>query len=157
VPRGHYEWLVMPFGLKNAPSAFQRVMDKTFKGLEDFCQIYIDDLLVFSDSLEAHFKHLNIVYFRLVEQGLVLSATKGEFFKTEIKFLGRKISGGNIGMMNHSLAFVDKFPDHLTSKEQIQRFLGCVNYISGFYQDCAKDRARAGTPHSNPYSTSFAI
>lgn len=45
-------------------------------------------------------------------------------------------------MMNHSLEFVDKFPDHLVDKQQIQRFLGCVNYISGFYQDCSKDRER---------------
>jgi hypothetical protein len=66
----------MPFGLKNAPSAFQRIMDETFKGLQAFCQVYIDDLLVFSNSLQEHFEHLNAVLRRVHEVGLVLSKKK---------------------------------------------------------------------------------
>lgn len=140
VPRGHYEWLVMPFGLKNAPSAFQRIMDETFKGLQAFCQVYIDDLLVFSNSLQEHFEHLNAVLRRVHEVGLVLSKKKAEMFKTQITFLGRIITAGAVKMMKHSLEFIDKLTDKMTDKVQLQRFLGCLNYISGFYENCADDR-----------------
>lgn len=140
VPRGHYEWLVMPFGLKNAPSAFPRIMDKTFKDLDAFVQTYIDDLLVFSDNIEDHFKHLRIVRQRILDEGLVLSEKKAEFFKTKISFLGFELFGGSFTPMGHSLEFVDKFPDVMLDKTQLQRFLGCLNYVSNFYEDCAADR-----------------
>jgi hypothetical protein len=58
VPAGHYEWNIMPFGLKNAPTKFQRVMDDTLKAYFDWLIVYIDDMLVFSDSIDRHFKHL---------------------------------------------------------------------------------------------------
>lgn len=57
--RGHYEFTKMPFGLKNAPLTFQRLMDEFLRGLgEDYCQIYMDDLIVFSPSLSHHMDHL---------------------------------------------------------------------------------------------------
>ncbi|GKG20345.1 ORFIII-like polyprotein, partial [Tanacetum coccineum] len=58
VPGGLYEWLVMPFRLKNAPAVFQRKMDKCFKGTESFIAVYIDDILVFSKNEKDHAKHL---------------------------------------------------------------------------------------------------
>ncbi|GKC93384.1 retrotransposon protein, putative, ty3-gypsy subclass [Tanacetum coccineum] len=58
VPGGLYEWLAMPFGLKNAPAVFQRKMDKCFKGTESFIAVYIDDILVFSKNEKDHVKHL---------------------------------------------------------------------------------------------------
>ncbi|GJS40859.1 Orf y [Tanacetum coccineum] len=58
VPGGLYEWLIMPFGLKNAPAVFQRKMDKCFKGTESFIAVYIDDILVFSKNEKEHAKHL---------------------------------------------------------------------------------------------------
>jgi hypothetical protein len=60
-PRGHYHWNVMPFGLNIAPQVFQRWMDKIFKDLKDFCVVYIDDILVFSKTIEEHKKHLKII------------------------------------------------------------------------------------------------
>ncbi|KAJ4781785.1 polyprotein [Rhynchospora pubera] len=58
VPGGLYEWLVMPFGLKNAPAIFQRKMDQCFAGTEDFIAVYIDDILVFSENEQQHAEHL---------------------------------------------------------------------------------------------------
>jgi hypothetical protein len=58
IPTGHYEWNVIPFGVKNAPAKFQRVMDDTLKPYFDWLIVYIDDILVFSSSIEQHFKHL---------------------------------------------------------------------------------------------------
>ena len=61
VPGGLYEWLVMPFGLKNAPAVFQRKMDQCFKGTDEFIAVYIDDILVFSRNEEEHARHLEIM------------------------------------------------------------------------------------------------
>ena len=59
VPFGHYEWNVMPFGLKNAPSEFQNIMNSIFNDYTRFSIVYIDDVLIFSNSIEEHFQHLN--------------------------------------------------------------------------------------------------
>ena len=56
VPGGLYEWLVMPFGLRNAPAIFQRKMDQCFRGTEEFIAVYIDDILVFSPDMKSHTK-----------------------------------------------------------------------------------------------------
>nr|GEX75416.1 TPA: orf y [Tanacetum cinerariifolium] len=76
VPGGLYEWLVMPFGLKNAPAVFQRKMDKCFKGTESFIAVYIDDILVFSKNEKEHAKHLEKMLKIYEDNGLVLSPTK---------------------------------------------------------------------------------
>lgn len=140
VPNGHYQWNVMPFGLMNAPSAFQRCMDENFKGMQKFLQVYIDDILVFSPNISEHLSHVKQFLKRCQEKGVVLSSKKMVLFQQEITFLGRKISHGRISIMDHSLQFVDKFPDQLKDKVQLQRFLGCLNYVSGFYEHCADDR-----------------
>ena len=140
VPAGHYEWNVMPFGLKNAPSKFQRVMDNVLKPYFDWLIVYIDDILVFSDSIEQHFKHLATLLKVVKEAGLVLSKKKLELFQTKIKFLGHVISNGTLILQQHAVEFADKFPDKILDKTQLQRFLGSLNYVSHFYKDCAKDR-----------------
>ena len=60
VPFGHYEWNVMHFGLKNAPSEFQNVMNDIFTPFTDFSIVYIDDVLIFSKTIDDHWKHLDI-------------------------------------------------------------------------------------------------
>ena len=59
---GLYKFRVMPFGLCNAPATFQRVMQRMFSGLDEFCNVYIDDIFVFSRNLGEHKKHLEIVF-----------------------------------------------------------------------------------------------
>jgi hypothetical protein len=87
VPAGHYEWNVMPFGLKNAPAKFQRVMDDTLKPYFDWLIVYIDDILVFSSSIDQHFKHLKKLLQVIKQAGLVLSKKKIELFQTQLSFL----------------------------------------------------------------------
>ena len=72
-PFGLYEFLRMPFGLKNAAQTFQRFMDKVLRGL-DFCYDYIDDLLIASKSPEEHLKHLRLVFERLSQHGIVINS-----------------------------------------------------------------------------------
>ncbi|GJT85730.1 Orf y [Tanacetum coccineum] len=88
VPRGLYEWLVMPFGLKNAPAVFQRKMDKCFKGTKSFIAVYIDDILVFSKNEKEHAKHLEKMLKICEDNGLVLSPTKMKIEVSTIDFLG---------------------------------------------------------------------
>ena len=84
VPFGHYEWNVMPFGLKNAPSEFQNIMNDIFNPFTSFIIVYIDDVLVFSKSIDQHFKHL-LQFLHIIERnGLALSAPKMLLFQTKI-------------------------------------------------------------------------
>ena len=87
-PQGHYEWLVMPFGLKNAPQIFQRRMDNIFRELNHCCLVYIDDILIFSKDLEQHKNDLKAVTQKCIEHGIILGKDKCVYANNEIEFLG---------------------------------------------------------------------
>ena len=70
----------MAFGLKNAPSEFQNIMDDIFNAYYEFCIVYIDDILIFSDSIDQHFKHLKKFIHVVKQNGLVLSVIKMKLF-----------------------------------------------------------------------------
>ena len=129
----------MSFGLKHAPSKFQKVMDSIFKPYYDWLLVYIDDILIFSKNLQDHFKHLKIFNKLVKKNGLVLSKKKMEIFQTSIKFLGHTIQNGKIALQSHAMEIADKFSDVILDKTQLQRFLGCLNYVVNFYKDCATD------------------
>ncbi|KAL2493399.1 Enzymatic polyprotein [Abeliophyllum distichum] len=132
VPFGQYEWNVMPFGLKNAPSEFQKIMNDIFNPYKNFSIVYIDDVLIYSDSIEQHLKHLQIFLSVAKKNGLAVSEKKIVLCQTKIKFLGHEIFRGTITPIKRSLEFASKFPDQILDKTSLQRFLGCVNYISDF-------------------------
>ena len=131
-PFGHYEWNVMPFGLKNAPSEFQNVMNDIMNPYTHFSIVYIDDVLIFSNSIEQHYKHLKTFLNVIKRNGLVVSQRKMKLFQTKIRFLGHDIYLGTITPISRAIEFADKFPDEIKDKNQLQRFLGCLNYVSNF-------------------------
>ena len=133
VPFGHYEWNVMLFGLKNAPSEFQNMMNEIFNEYTRFSIVYIDDVLIFSNSIEEHFKHLKIFQKIVRDNGLVISATKIKLFQTNIRFLGFDIYQGQIKPIQRAIDFANKFPDEIKDRTQLQRFLGSLNYVAEFY------------------------
>ena len=90
-PFGLYEFLRMPFGLRNAAQSFQRLMDASFKNIP-FVFTYIDDLLVASENEAEHLEHLRILFERLEQNGLVVNPVKCQFGCTEINFLGHHIT-----------------------------------------------------------------
>jgi len=90
-----WEWLVMPFGLKNALVFFQRVMDQVFKRV-DFLKCYIDDVLVYSKGLLQHLAHLEELFKRLHEINMKIHPKKCEFVVTSIVYLGHRILPNSI-------------------------------------------------------------
>ena len=101
--------------------------------------VFIDDILICSKNLQEHLKHLHIFYELVYKHGLVLSESKMEIGKTCIEFLGFRIESGQVLLQDHILTCFNKFPDEMTDKTQLQRFLGSLNYIRPFYKGQAAD------------------
>ena len=137
-PFGHYGWNVMLFGLKNAPSEFQNIMNDIFNSFCHFTIVYIDDVLVYSKSIDEHWKHLYSFLDTIKCNGLVVSSKKIKLFQTKVCFLGYDISEGQICPIDRAIQFADKFPNIIIDKIQLQRFLGSLNYITDFYKDLRK-------------------
>ena len=138
VPFGHYEWNVMPFGLKNAPSEFWNIINDIFTHFTEFSIVYIDDVLIFSKSIDDHWKHLDIFVNVIKRNGLIVSATKINLFKDKILFLGHNIFKGTLSPIDRAIQFADKSPDETKDKNQLQRFLGSLNYVSDYFQGLRK-------------------
>ena len=119
----------MPFVLKNAPSEFQKIMNDIFNPFQDFSIVYVDDVLIFSQNIDQHFKHLQTFFTRVKRSGLVVSKPKIKLFQTKIRFLGFEIHLGLIKPIQISIEFATNFSDQITDKTQLQRFLGCLNYV----------------------------
>ena len=94
-PFGLFEFVRMPFGLRNAAQTFQWFMDQVFRAL-DFCCVYTDDLLVASKSPEEHFLHLRQVFDRLRQYSLTINVAKSSFGQIELTFLGHKITAKGV-------------------------------------------------------------
>ena len=124
----------MSFGLKNAHSEFQDIMNNIFNAYTRFSIVYIDDVLIFSNSIEEHFQHLRIFQKLVRENGLVISTSKIKIFQTKIRFIGFKIYQGTIKHIQRAIEFANKFPDELKDKNQLQNFLGSLNYVVEFTQ-----------------------
>ncbi len=134
-PFGLFEYLRMPFGLMNAPQTFQRFMHSIFGDLE-FIFVYIDDILIASRSPEEHQQHLDIVFKRLAANGLSINTAKCEFKRTEIIFLGHKVTPDGLFPLKDKIDAVLSFPKP-TSKRQLRRFLGLVGFYRTFHKGIA--------------------
>ncbi|KAI0995914.1 Transposon Ty3-I Gag-Pol polyprotein [Podosphaera aphanis] len=129
---GLYEYLVMPFGLANAPSSFQNYINDTLKGyLDEFCTAYIDDILIFSGTLQEHEIHVKKVLSRLQEAGLQIDINKCEFHSTSVKFLGLIITTKGIEMDPTKLEAIEKWEQPKNTKD-IFRFVGFINFYRRF-------------------------
>lgn len=125
-PFGLYEYVFMPFGLRNSGCTFQRFIDHTFINC-NCVFVYLDDILVYSDSVEQHSKDLDTVFGILASANLRISLDKCQFFKEEINFLGFSITSDGIKPTADKSEVLSAFPEP-TSSQELRRFLGMVGY-----------------------------
>lgn len=138
VENGHYEFLRMPMGLKNSPSTFQRVMDNVLKDLQNtVCLVYLDDIIVFSTSLQEHIINLEKVFLKLRESNFKIQMDKSEFLKLETEFLGHVIGRDGVKPNPNKIEAIKRYPLPKTPTE-IKRFLGLLGYYRKFIPDFAK-------------------
>jgi len=135
---GSYEFLVMPFRLTNAPTPFCTFMNDIFREwLDDFVVIYINDILIYSGSLEEHEEHLRKVFQRLRENKLYAKLEKYEFGVTEVDFLGHRITQEGLKMDDHEVKVIlDWEPPK--SVPALRSFLGLASYYRKFIKNFAK-------------------
>ena len=135
-PVGLYEYIRLPFGLRNAPSTFQRFIDQVFREL-DFIYCYQDDLLIASENDQQHINHLEKVFNKLNEYGLTINIEKSKFFQTEVKFLAHIVDKNGIRISPDKLKAIDEFPQP-DSLKSLKRFIGMANYYRRFIPHAAK-------------------
>jgi len=133
--RGLFEPLVMFFGLCNSLATFQTMMDDIFDGLimEGVVVVYLDDILIFTETLEEHWKVTQRVMELLQKNNLFLKPEKCEFEKTEVEYLRVIISQNSIKMDPVKVAGVTEWPIPSNRKE-VQSFLGFTNFYCRFIQ-----------------------
>lgn len=137
-PYGHYEFNRMPFGLKNAPATFQRLMDRVLSGLQGIeLFVYMDDIVIYASSLEEHSLKLKSLLSRLQSAGLALSPEKCHFLRREIGYLGHIITHEGVKPDPQKIRAVKEFPLPNTRKK-IKSFLGLIGYYRRFIKDFAK-------------------
>ena len=128
---GKFMFKRMPFGLANAPAIFQRVMERALEGCYEYSAPYIDDVLVFSGSVEDHRLHLEEVVKALCKAGLTIRKSKCVFGRRSVEYLGHRIGSGCLAVPEHRVTAMKEYLlPH--SKRQLKAFLGAASYYRQF-------------------------
>jgi hypothetical protein len=129
---GLFEYLVMPFGLTNAPASFQHLMNHNFRTMLDHYVIcYLDDILIYSDTLEEHYQHVTSVLETLRKAGLFAKAEKCEFHQHSVEFLGFIVGRDGITMDVKKVQSILDWPTP-TNLFEVRSFLGFCNFYRRF-------------------------
>ena len=130
--QGLFEYNVLPMGLCNSPAIFMQLMNDTFrKHLNEFVLVFLDDIVVYSNTLEEHERHLRHVLQRLREQRLYVKLSKSELCRTEVEFLGHYVGKDGIRVMEDKIQAVREWPQPQSLKE-LRAFLGLAGYYRRF-------------------------
>ena len=128
---GVYEFNVLPFGLRNAPATFQRLVDGLLAGLGEYAVAYLDDVAIFSDSWPEHLEHLEKVFDRIRQAGLTVKAKKCQIGQNRVTYLGHQVGRGTINPLQAKVEAIQQWPVP-KSKKQVQSFLGLAGYYRRF-------------------------
>lgn len=128
-PDGLFTYSVMPFGLKNSPSTFQRLI-KVLVGL-DGCAAYLDDVVVCGKSWKQHMQRLEKLFASLSSAALTVNLAKCEFAKATVKYLGKIVGQGQVKPVEAKVEAIVRFPVP-SDRRELQRFLGVVGYYRSF-------------------------
>ena len=129
-PSGLYQYKVMPFGMKNAPATFQRMVNKLVRDI-DGCEGYIDDVIIFSDNWSDHIRQIERFFQIMREAKLTINLMKSEFGKATVKYLGHIVGQGRVRPLDAKIQTIAKFPIP-TSRKELARFLGMAGYYRSF-------------------------
>ena len=136
-PKGHFEWLRCPMGLRNSPLTCQRLVNSLFQGLiGDGLFVYLDDLILVSKDVDSHFNKLSLVLQKFIEAGLKLNITKCQFMRSRIEFLGHVVDYQGIHTTDSKVKAVKEFPTP-TSTNNVRSFLGLAGYYRAFIKNFA--------------------
>ncbi|KAK8946881.1 hypothetical protein KSP39_PZI007254 [Platanthera zijinensis] len=134
----HYEFTVMPFGLSNAPSLFMDLMHRTFREYLDlFVIVFIDDILIYSQSEEDHANHLRLVLHTLRKNKLYAKFSKCEFWLSSVTFLDHVVSGEGIAVDPSKIVAIREWPV-LSSVAEVRSFLRLAGYYKRFVENFSK-------------------
>ena len=133
-PMGKYEFVRMPFGLKGAPSTFQRLMDSLLSQCTAFARSYMDDIVIFSNSWEEHMEHLKKVLDILRKAGLKVKPSKCNFAMQHCSYLGHVVGGGKVAMDVSKTQAIRNYHRPRTKRE-VRAFLGLAGYYRRFIPD----------------------
>src|SRR6266540_829503 len=135
---GLYQFNVMPFGLINASATFQRLMNYVLHDyLNNFVVVYLDDILICSDTFEEHLAHLRKVFIKLREANLVIKLKKCKFGQRKIKFLGHTIRTDGLRTDPENIEKIINCPVP-TDVTGVRKFMGLYNYYRKFIKDLLK-------------------
>ena len=129
-PSGLYQYKVMPFGMRNAPATFQRMVNKLVRDI-DGCEGYIDDVVIFSDNWSDHIRQIKRFFQIMREAKLTINLMKSEFGKATVKYLGHIVGQGQVRPLDAKIQTIVKYPIP-TSRKELARFLGMAGYYRNF-------------------------
>jgi len=133
---GKYEFLRLPFGLKNAPAVFQRMIDDVLH-IGKICYVFIDDIIVFSKDYESHWRNLRAVFKKLRQAKLQVNLEKTQLLRIQVEFLGYVVTTDGIHADEKKVRAIKDMPPPTNLKE-LKSFLGMTSYYRKFIYDYAK-------------------
>lgn len=136
-PFGKFEYTRMPFGMRNAPASFQRLMDSVLNDCQDFSRAYIDDVLIYSRSWQEHLFHISSVLVKIKEAGLTVKKSKCSWGKSQIEYLGHRIGKGVLEIPQARVSALLEYRRPVTQKD-VRSFLGMVGYYRRFIPNLAQ-------------------